>query len=145
MIPQETLDTIAEEFGWMTAADAAMYMTTRKQVAEAMQENFTWGAMAYKLAGDDETAVPMIEELVEFVQPFWAETYGALRHAADLASRGEYADRQREWAARYYDSRYDDLDMSDDATTWGDHWDCLTNGHVNDFIAGLSLTYSCQA
>jgi hypothetical protein len=34
-----------------TAADAAMYMTTPKQVAEAMHENFTWGAMAYKLAG----------------------------------------------------------------------------------------------
>jgi hypothetical protein len=145
MISQETLDIIAEEFGWLTAADAAMYMTTRKQVAEAMLENFTCGAMAYKLAGDDDTAVPTVEELVECVEPFWAETYGAFRHMADLAQRGEYGDRQREWAARYYDFRYDDPGMSDDATTWGDHWGCVTNGHVNDYIAGLCLTYSCQA
>jgi hypothetical protein len=145
MIPQETLDSITEEFGWMTAADAATYMTTRKQVAEAMQENFTWGAMAYKLAGDDDTAVPTVGELIELVEPFWAETYGALRHMADLAWWGEYGERQREWAASYYDSRYDDLDMSDDATTWGGDWDCVTNGHVNDYIAGLCLTHSCQA
>ena len=126
----------------MTAADAAMYTTTRKQVAEAMQESYTWGAMAYRLAGDDDTAVPVIDDLVESVQPFWCETYGALRHMADLARRGEFGERQRKWAASYYDSRYDDLDVSDDATTWGDDWDCVTNGHVNDYIAGPCLTCS---
>lgn len=142
MISQETLDCIAEEFGWLTAAEAAMHMTTRWQVAEAMQENFTWGALAYKLAGDDDTAVPTAGELVEFVKPLWAESYGALRHMVDLAWRGEYGERQHKWAAWFYDARYDDLDMSDDATTWGEHWGSVTNGHANDFIAGLCLIYS---
>ena len=142
VISQETLDSIAEEFGWLTAADAAMHMTTRKQVAEAMQESFMWGATAYKLAGDDDVAVPTVEELVGFVEHLWAETYGAFRHMANLAWWGEYGERQREWAACYFDTRYDDLDMSDDATTWGDQWDCVESGHVNDYIAGLCLTYS---
>ena len=142
MISLETLGSIAEKLGWVAVADAAMRMTTRQQVAEAMLENLTWGTTAYKLAGDDDVAVPTVEELVEFVEPLWTEMYGAYRHMADLARRGECGKMQYEWAAYYYNTRYDDLDMSDDAATWGDHWDCVENGHVNDYIAGLCLTYS---
>jgi hypothetical protein len=65
MIPQETLNSIAEEFGWLTAAEDAMHMTTRKQVAEAMHEILKIWAMDEPAGKSDTVATPALRTVYD--------------------------------------------------------------------------------
>ena len=93
-------------------------------------------------ADEDIPSVPTIEQLAEFVEPIMTEKYGAISHLTSVWFVNEYEQSHRAWAARYYATRYDELDISDDALEWMDDWQKIKEDSLlNAFVSELCETY----